>query len=575
MTAKYKGIGASDGVAIAKSYVLNQPVFNITSNTISDVDHELNLYQQAIDKTIQQIQNIREVAKERLGASKAEIFDAHIQIASDPEISNEIKNLIKSTSINAAHAIEKTYEKYREMFTSMADAYFKERAADIKDVKKRILANVLNLDLPDVINIKQESIIVTYDLSPSETALLNPQYIKGFITAVGGRTSHAAIMARTMEIPAVLGVGDFIKEIKTNDVVAINGSIGEVELNPSNQQEWQDKINHYHEEKQKLKLFINKPSITTDNHRVHLESNIGKPNDIDSSLKLGAEGVGLFRTEFLYMDNTQWPTEEEQFEAYKYVLQQAKDKLIVIRTLDIGGDKKLSYFAFPNELNPFLGYRAIRVSLDKLDIFETQLRALGRASVYGKLAIMFPMIATIDEFVKAKEFAIKCFDKLRNEGIKVSDDIQIGMMVEIPASAILADKFAQLVDFFSIGTNDLIQYTFACDRMSSNVSYLYQPNNPSLLNLIKIVIDAAHKHKKWVGMCGEMAGDMMSIPILLGLGLDAFSMSATSIAKARLIINSLEYSDCKKIANEVITLKSQDEVNHVIDAFLKQKKLLF
>ena len=574
MTKTYKGIGASDGVAVAKAYILDQHAIKITTDLIKDVNKEIEIYEQSIKKSTIQIQDIRAIAKERLGESKAEVFDAHIQIVNDPEIINEVKKTIQTTSTNAPYVVDKVYERYREVFTSMADAYFKERAADVQDVKKRILANLLNLTLPDITDIKEEVIVITYDLSPSETALLNPKYVKGFVTAVGGRTSHAAIMARTMEIPAILGINGIVTDVKQNDIVAINGITGEVKINPANREEWQSKIKSYYDEKERLKQFIGKPSITIDGHKIHIESNIGKPADINSSLKLGAEGVGLFRTEFLYMDNTHWPTEEEQYQAYKYVLEQDKDKLIVIRTLDIGGDKKLSYFTFPVELNPFLGYRAIRVSLDKLNIFKTQMRALGRASVYGRLAIMFPMIATLDEFDRAKQFTLECFDELKKEGIQVANNIQIGMMVEIPSAAVLADKFAQYVDFFSIGTNDLIQYTFACDRMSPSVAYLYQPNNPSLLNLIKNVVDAAHKYKKWAGMCGEMAGDSMSIPLLLGLGIDALSMSSTSIPKARMIVNSLNYHECEKLSNEAIDFRNQTEVNDLVKKFLKAKNLV-
>ena len=466
------------------------------------------------------------------------------------------------------------FDKYHDTFAAMDDPYFKERAADVIDVKNRLLSNLLDVELPDILNIDKESIIVAHDLTPSETALLNKDYIKGFVTDIGGRTSHAAIMARTMEIPAVLGLKSITSSVDKNSYIAIDGKTGEVEINPKNKKEWQNKITAFKKNQTELKKYINVKTCTKDGVRVHIEANIGKPEDAISAQSYGCEGIGLFRSEFLYMDNDNWPTEDQQFEAYKKALQACKNQLVVIRTLDIGGDKKLSYFTFPQEMNPFLGYRAIRLCLDKPKMFKTQLRALGRASVYGKLAIMFPMIATIDEFKKAKKMALDCFKQLKKEGHKVSDDIQLGMMVEIPSAAILADKFAVHSNFFSIGTNDLNQYSFACDRMSKEVSYLYQPNNPSLLRMINSTIQGGHSQKRWVGMCGEMAGDVLSVPILLGLGLDAFSMSATSIPQARKIINSLSKAECVELAKQALELETIDQVNTLVTKFLKSKKLI-
>ncbi len=571
---KFKGTGASVGVAYAKAYILKTPKFDIKQKKITNPKTEFAKFKKALEKSVSQLNKVKAIATKKLGAEKAEIFDAHIQIISDPEIANEVETTVKEQKHNIEYITAAVFDKYHDTFAAMDDPYFKERAADVIDVKNRLLSNLLDVELPDILNIDKESIIVAHDLTPSETALLNKDYIKGFVTDIGGRTSHAAIMARTMEIPAVLGLKSITSSVDKNSYIAIDGKTGEVEINPKNKKEWQNKITAFKKNQTELKKYINVKTCTKDGVRVHIEANIGKPEDAISAQSYGCEGIGLFRSEFLYMDNDNWPTEDQQFEAYKKALQACKNQLVVIRTLDIGGDKKLSYFTFPQEMNPFLGYRAIRLCLDEPKMFKTQLRALGRASVYGKLAIMFPMIATIDEFKKAKKMALDCFKQLKKEGHKVSDDIQLGMMVEIPSAAILADKFAVHSDFFSIGTNDLNQYSFACDRMSKEVSYLYQPNNPSLLRMINSTIQGGHSQKRWVGMCGEMAGDVLSVPILLGLGLDAFSMSATSIPQARKIINSLSKAECVELAKQALELETIDQVNALVTKFLKSKKLI-
>ncbi len=571
---KFKGTGASVGVAYAKAYILKTPKFDIKQKKITNPKTEFAKFKKALEKSVSQLNKVKAIAAKKLGAEKAEIFDAHIQIISDPEIANEVETTVKEQKHNIEYIAAAVFDKYHNTFAAMDDPYFKERAADVIDVKNRLLSNLLDVELPDILNIDKESIIVAHDLTPSETALLNKDYIKGFVTDIGGRTSHAAIMARTMEIPAVLGLKSITSSVDKNSYIAIDGKTGEVEINPKNKKEWQNKIAAFKKNQTELKKYINVKTCTKDGVHVHIEANIGKPEDAISAQSYGCEGIGLFRSEFLYMDNDNWPTEDQQFEAYKKALQACKNQLVVIRTLDIGGDKKLSYFTFPQEMNPFLGYRAIRLCLDKPKMFKTQLRALGRASVYGKLAIMFPMIATIDEFKKAKKMALDCFKQLKKEGHKVSDNIQLGMMVEIPSAAILADKFAVHSDFFSIGTNDLNQYSFACDRMSKEVSYLYQPNNPSLLRMINSTIQGGHSQKRWVGMCGEMAGDVLSVPILLGLGLDAFSMSATSIPQARKIINSLSKAECVELAKQALELETIDQVNALVTKFLKSKKLI-
>ncbi len=427
------------------------------------------------------------------------------------------------------------------IFESIDDAYLRERAADIKDVSKRMIANLAGQTVGLEIE-KENTIVVAHDLTPSDTAQLDKTKVKGFITNIGGRTSHSAIMARTLEIPAVVGLGDITTSVKNDDLIIVDGIEGLVIINPDEATvaEYKTKIEAFEAEKEELKKLLDVKVVTKDGKHIEVCGNIGKPKDADQVLENGGDGVGLFRTEFLYMDRDSAPTEEEQYEAYKYVLEAMKNKKVVIRTLDIGGDKTLPYLPLPEEMNPFLGYRAIRLCLDRKDIFKVQIRALLRASVYGKLAVMFPMISGLEEFQAAKEFVEECRAELHAEGIATSDSIQWGIMVEIPAAAVYADELAKHVDFFSIGTNDLIQYTLAADRMSEKVSYLYNPMHPAVLRLIKMTIDGAHKHGKWVGMCGEMAGDERAIPTLVEYGLDEFSMSATSILTAKKIIMEQE-----------------------------------
>lgn len=573
MSKLIKGTAGSDGIALAKSYLLKKPIFDIYKKKIKDISKELTLIQNALEKTTQQLQHIVEITKKKLGEEKAEIFNAHIQLANDPEMINEINECIKNEKVNATYAINQIFNKYHDTFAAMEDKYFKERASDINDIKDRLLSNVTNIPLPDVLSINQEVILVAYDLTPSETALLDKKYIKGFVTDIGGRTSHAAIMARTMEIPAVLGLKNITTSVNNGTLIAIDGSSGVVEIEPKNIKEWENKITKFAKDKELIKKYINIKTKTKDNKKVLIEANIGNSNDAKKAQTYGCEGVGLFRTEFLYMDNDHWPTEKEQFEAYKEALKTCKNQMVVIRTLDIGGDKKLSYFDFPEEMNPFLGYRAIRLCLDKINIFKTQIRALLRASAYGQLGIMFPMVATVKEFLAAKKIVDDIAKELKSKKVKLGK-YEVGMMVEVPSTAILADEFAKYSDFFSIGTNDLVQYTFACDRMSKDVSYLYQPNNPSLLRLVNLTIQGGHKKKRWVGMCGEMAGDILSIPILLGLGLDAFSMSATSIPKARMIINNLSQKECATLAKKALSLDTMEDVNQLVEKFLKTKKLI-
>jgi len=567
-----KGIAASNGIAIAKVYKFEQPVLSI-DKTGANPEEELAKLSNAFEKTVADIEQVKERASVNLSAEELAIFDAHLMMANDPELRGQIETMINDQKVNAEFATNEIGNMMVAMFEGMDNEYFKERAADVRDVTFRLLCNICGVMIPDLTSIDEEVVLVAEDLTPSDTAQLNKKFTLGFATEIGGRTSHSAIMARSLEIPAVVGVKGILKTAVHGQKIILDAIDGEVILNPSQEQldEYSKKASEFLAEKEALKALIDAKSETIDGHEVELAGNIGTPKDVEGVLKNGGEGVGLYRTEFLYMDSeNDFPTEEEQFNAYKEVLEGMKGKRVVVRTLDIGGDKTLNYFKFPEELNPFLGYRAIRFCLDRTDIFRVQLRALLRASVYGKLAIMFPMIATIAEFKQAKGIYEDVKKELIADGFEVSDSIEVGMMVEIPAAAALADNFAKYADFFSIGTNDLMQYSMAADRMNPNVSYLYQPLNPSILRLIKMTIDGAHKNGKWVGMCGEMAGDSLAAPLLLGLGLDEFSMSATSILSTRKLIRSLSKLEMESLASRALDCDTMDEVQALLKAELSK-----
>ncbi len=560
-----KGIAASQGIAVAKVYKLEQPVLEIVRKN-AVVEEELAKLDAAFAKTVEDIEKIKEVASKSLAPEELAVFDAHLMMAGDPELRGQIEESIKNEGINAEYATEQVASMMVSIFESMEDAYMRERAADIKDVTFRLKCNLCGKAIPNLATIDEPVVIVAKDLTPSDTGSLNKEFAKGFATEIGGRTSHSAIMARSLEIPAVVGVTGILETAKEGDCVILDAINGEVILNPTEEQiaEYEAKGAQYRAEKEALKALKGQPSISTDGHKVLLVGNIGSPADVAGVNDNGGEGVGLFRTEFLYMKGEDWPTEEVQYQAYKSVLEGMEGKPVVIRTLDIGGDKKLKYYQFEEEMNPFLGVRAVRFCLIKKDIFRTQLRALLRASAHGHLCIMFPMIATVAEFRAAKEVYNEERAKLIEEGIAVGEKVEVGCMIEIPAAAVLADKLSKEADFFSIGTNDLIQYSMAADRMSQPVSYLYQPLNPSILRLIKLTIDGAHKNGKWCGMCGEMAGDELAAPVLLGLGLDEFSMSATSILGARKMINGLSYAEMKDLADKAIDLDTMEEVVDLI-----------
>ncbi|EQK43931.1 phosphoenolpyruvate-protein phosphotransferase [[Clostridium] bifermentans ATCC 638] len=564
----YKGTGASPGVALGKALVIEHSELNIEKKNIENVETEVEKLQAAVEESKKELEQVKERAKVELGEHEAEIFEAHLLVLQDPELIDQTIAKIRDEKVNADFALNEVKEMFVSIFESMDNEYMRERAADIKDVTNRVLRHILGIKVVDLSALSEEVILIAHDLTPSDTATMNKKMVLGFLTNIGGRTSHTAIMARTLEIAAVVGLSDVTENVKDGDFIVFNGETGQVIVNPDEKviNEYRDLKAKFDEEKEALKQLIGKTSITLDGRHVELAGNIGSPNDLEGLLKNDAEGVGLYRTEFLYMDKEDdFPSEEEQYEAYKAVLEGMNGKPIVIRTLDIGGDKELKYFKMDEEMNPFLGYRAIRLCLDRTDIFKTQLRALYRASVHGKLRIMFPMISSLEELLKAKAIIKEVLAEMDVKGIEYSKDVEVGMMIEIPSAAVISDILAKHVDFFSIGTNDLIQYTCAVDRMNQKISYLYNQFNPAVLRLIKMVIDNAHKEGKWVGMCGESAGDQRMIPILLGMGLDEFSMSPISILPARKFITSVNYEDMKKFANEVLTMGTAEEIKAYVD----------
>ena len=534
----FKGTAASPGIVLGKALVLEHNELVIEKKSISDVDKEIERLNDAVAISKAELEKVRDKAKVELGEEEAQIFESHLLVLEDPELLGSAIDKVKSENVNADFALNEIKEMFVGMFEAMDNEYMRERAADIKDVTNRILRHLLGVKIVDLAALEDEVVLVAHDLTPSDTATMDKKKVLGFLTDIGGRTSHTAIMARTLEVAAIVGLTDATEQIKDGDFVVFNGDTGEVILNPDEETiaKYSQMKKEFEEYKKSLELLKGQASVTTDGKHVELAGNIGTPNDVEGLIKNDAEGVGLYRTEFLYMDRTDFPTEDEQYEAYKAVLEGMSGKPVVIRTLDIGGDKKLDYLQMDEEMNPFLGYRAIRLCLDRKEIFTTQLRALYRASVHGKLRIMFPMISSLEELLQAKAVCEEVKAELDTENIPYSKDVEVGMMIEVPSAAVISDVLAKHVDFFSIGTNDLIQYTLAADRMSEKVSYLYNPMHPAVLRLIKMTIDGAHKHGKWVGMCGEMAGDEAAIPTLVEYGLDEFSMSATSILNAKKII---------------------------------------
>lgn len=568
MSQIIKGIAASDGIGIAKAYLLIDPDLSFEKKTIDDPATEYERVEKAFSASIADLATIKQNAKSRLSDEELEVFDAHIAILSDPEMKSQIKDEIESQHVSAEEAMTDVTINFANVLAAMTDnKYMQERAADVKDVAKRALSHLLGKQLPDIASISEPVVIIAKEITPSDTSQMDAKFVKGLATDLGGRTSHAAIMARTLRIPAVVGAEDVTSTIKNGDMVIVDGLHGDIIVDPSQAQidEYQAKADSFEKERAEWAKLVDAPSVSKDGQHFEIAANIGTPDDVADALKQGADGVGLFRSEFLYMSSDHLPTEDEQFEAYKKAVVGMQGKPVVVRTLDIGGDKPLNYLPLPEEMNPFLGYRAIRICLHRPDIFKTQLRALIRASEFGPVEIMFPMIATLAELRQAKAIYQECKDELQKDHPGLGDNVKIGMMIEVPLAALYADQLAKEVDFFSIGTNDLIQYCFAADRGNDAVSYLYQPLNPAFLRLIKHVIDAAHANNTKAAMCGEMAGDQLAMPLLLGLGLDEYSMSASSILRTRSMMKDLDTKECAKWANDAINLcYTADEVEKMV-----------
>ena len=574
---RIQGISGSRGVAVGNVYRYIQEEIVIPDYTVAEdkVEEEIGKFAAAMAATLKQLDTIRQKALDEMGPEEAAIFEAHMQIAQDPSLSDGIKSLVESSHTNVVAATAQTIETFANIFLGMEDAYMRERGADIKDIGDRLMRNMLGMNPRGLSHISGEVILVAQDLAPSDTASLDKNIVKGIVTAAGGPTSHAAIMARTLEIPAVMGVGD-IESFVDGDKAVVLGTDGIVEINPSDA-DWAEYTNQagaFQEELKRLRQSANLEATTTDGHYVELFGNIGKAKDAKNALTMGAQGIGLYRTEFLYMENDELPAEDVQFEEYKKVAQDMKGKPVIIRTMDIGGDKELKCLDLPSEMNPFLGYRAIRISLNRPDIFKVQLRALLRASAFGDIHIMYPMIASVEEVKQANAMLDECKEELTAEGKEFNKDIKVGIMIEVPAAAVISPILAKYVDFFSIGTNDLCQYTLAVDRMNESIGSLYQPLHPGVLRLIKHVIDASHEQGKFTGMCGELASDPVATMILLGLGLDEFSMTASSIPLIKNILRSVSKAECEEVANKALTMDTAEEITAYAKSVLIEKGLL-
>ena len=574
---RIQGISGSRGVAVGNVYRYIQEEIVIPDYTVAEdkVEAEIGKFASAMAATLKQLDTIRQKALKDMGPEEAAIFEAHMQIAQDPSLSDGIKSLVESSHTNVIAATAQTIETFANIFLGMEDPYMRERGADIKDIGDRLMRNMLGMNPRGLSHISGAVILVAYDLAPSDTASLDKNVVKGIVTAAGGPTSHAAIMARTLEIPAVMGVGD-IEGFVDGEKAVVLGTDGIVETNPSDA-DWTEYTNQaaaYQEELKRLRESANLEATTTDGHHVELFGNIGKSKDAKHALTMGAQGIGLYRTEFLYMENDELPTEDVQFEEYKKVAEDMQGQPVIIRTMDIGGDKELKCLDLPSEMNPFLGYRAIRISLNRPDIFKVQLRALLRASSFGDIHIMYPMIASVEEVKQANAMLEECKAELTAEGKEFNKDIKVGIMIEVPAAAVISPILAKYVDFFSIGTNDLCQYTLAVDRMNESIGSLYQPLHPGVLRLIKHVIDASHEQGKFTGMCGELASDPVATMILLGLGLDEFSMTASSIPLIKKILRSVSKAECEEVANKALAMDTAEEITEYAKSVLAEKDLL-
>ncbi|MFU2053625.1 phosphoenolpyruvate-protein phosphotransferase PtsI [Gallibacterium anatis] len=571
------GILASPGIVFGKALVLKEEQIVLDKRKISDdeVESEVARFYKGREAAAAQLTAIKEKARQTLGEEKEAIFEGHLMILEDEELEEEIVSYLKEHKVTADVAASVVIDQQVAMLSDIDDEYLKERAGDIRDIGNRLLKNILGMNIIDLGEISEKSILVAYDLTPSETAQLNLDNVLGFITDIGGRTSHTSIMARSLELPAIVGTNDVTSRVNTGDYVVLDAINNAVYVNPPEEEIARLRAleQKYKEEKAELIKLKDLPAVTLDGRQVDVCANIGTIRDIDGAERNGAEGVGLYRTEFLFMDRDQLPSEEEQFQAYKAVVEAMKNRLVILRTMDIGGDKDLPYMNLPKEMNPFLGWRAIRIALDRREILNAQLRAVLRASAFGKLAVMFPMIISVEEVRELKAVLETLKQQLREEGKAFDENIQVGVMVETPSAAVNAKFLAKEVDFFSIGTNDLTQYTLAVDRGNELISHLYNPLTPSVLSLIKQVIDASHAEGKWTGMCGELAGDEKATILLLGMGLDEFSMSAISVPKIKKLIRNVNYQDAQDLAKEVLQQPTAEDIEQLIANFLAEKAL--
>lgn len=571
------GIPASPGIVFGKALVLKEEKIVLDTQKISEdqVEAEVARFYAGREAAVEQLNSIHQRALKSLGEEKAAIFEGHLMILEDEELEEEIIDYLRSNKVNASVAASKIIDQQVEMLSEIDDEYLKERAGDIRDIGNRLIKNILGMHIVDLGDITEESILVAYDLTPSETAQLNLEKVLGFITDIGGRTSHTSIMARSLELPAIVGTNDVTARVNTGDYLILDAVNNRVYVNPTQAEidELKTLEAKLAEEKAELAKLKDLPAVTLDGHKVDVVANIGTIRDCDGAHRNGAEGVGLYRTEFLFMDRDQLPSEEEQFIAYKEVVEAMEGRLVVLRTMDIGGDKELPYLNLPKEMNPFLGWRAVRIALDRREILHAQLRAVLRASAFGKLAVMFPMIISVEEIRELKSVLETLKAELRAEGKAFDENIQVGVMVETPSAAVNAKFLAKEVDFFSIGTNDLTQYTLAVDRGNELISHLYNPMSPSVLGLIKQVIDASHAEGKWTGMCGELAGDERATLLLLGMGLDEFSMSAISVPRIKKLIRHVNYQEVKALADEALQKPTATEIEQLIQAFLAEKSL--
>ncbi|AVP93517.1 phosphoenolpyruvate-protein phosphotransferase PtsI [Aeromonas rivipollensis] len=569
------GILASPGIAFGKALLLKEDEIVINQGKISadQIDVEINRFLEARTKSAAQLEAIKEMAGRTFGEEKEAIFEGHIMLLEDEELEGDIRSFIKDNKASADKAIYEVIEQYAKMMAELDDPYLRERATDFRDIGTRLVKNVLGIAVVNLSTIDEEVILVAKDLTPSETAQINLKYVLGFVTDIGGRTSHTSIMARSLELPAIVGTNDITARVNNGDMLILDGINNQIIINPTAEQLAEAKKfqAQFQAEKDELAKLKDLPAITLDGHQVEVCANIGTVKDTEGAIRNGAEGVGLYRTEFLFMDRDALPTEDEQFKAYKEVAEAMPDQPIIVRTMDIGGDKELPYMNFPKEMNPFLGWRAVRIFFDREDIMHAQLKAILRASAFGKLRIMFPMIISVEEFRSLKATVEQLKAELRADGKAFDESIEVGIMIETPAAAVMAHHLAKEVDFFSIGTNDLTQYTLAVDRGNEMISAMYNPLSPSVLTLIKMVIDASHDNGKWTGMCGELAGDERATLLLLGMGLDEFSMSAISVPRIKKLIRNTNFEDVKAMADQALSYATAAEIEACVDNFIKQK----